>query len=285
MNGLANKGAAGAMIGLLIVTAGGASVAFGEDGQILSANFGADNAFGQAAGLAVCQGASGLDGIPVVFSEELGPLPSPSDFRVLGENGDERPVTCLTFDPADDPGERRTLLLVGEFGSASNQPRTVEVVGQVWSKDFTTAFRGAAAPIARLEATPALVKAEPLPRGAWDLDDPGSPLQWGGGTGCPHDGTRQVIRTVWGGGVRAPDGGELTEAEWSSYTVTLRRADGAIIEATPFALGDLNDRDNNHELCLTEIGVPVAVTFEAGFVADPNGDLNDVTSVMVTKSR
>ena len=259
--------------------------AYAENGTILSANFGGDDVFGQAANFVVCQGASGLDGMPVVFSEELGALPAPSDLRVIDENGDERPVTCVTFDPADDPGERRTLLLVGQFGSPSDQPLFVEIVGNVWSKDWRTSFNGASASFSRLEETPALVMAEIVAPEDWDLDNPGSPLAWGGGTGCPSSETRQVVRAVWGGGIRTPDGGELTEAEWSNYTVTMRLDDGTIIDVTPFALGDLNDRDNNHELCLADEGEPIAVTFEAGFVVDPNGDLNGPTSVMITGSR
>lgn len=259
------------------------TVACAQEGRLLSANFGADNGFGQGADFFVCQGAIGLDGIPVVFSEEIAALPSPSDIRVLGEDGDDRPVTCLTFDPADDPGEQRTLLLVGDFGSPEDQPASVEILGDVRSKDWRTSFQGAKVGIFALESGPKMVLAQLLPPREWDLGNPGTRVQWGGGNACPIEGTRQVIRTVWGGGIRTPDGNELTQAEWSNYVVTLESPDGTVTEVTPFALGDLNDRDNNHELCLDRKGRPLAVTFAAGIVVDPNGDLNQKTTVMVSK--
>ena len=50
----------------------------------------------------------------------------------------------------------------------------------------------------------------------------------------------------------------------------------------PFALGNLNDNDNNHDLCLDVEGTPVSVSFPAGYVTDPNGDLNPDTGAEIT---
>jgi hypothetical protein len=41
------------------------------------------------------------------------------------------------------------------------------------------------------------------------------------------------------------------------------------------------DNDNNHELCLDTTDVPVSVSFPAGYLTDPNSDLNPATSIEV----
>ena len=50
---------------------------------------------------------------------------------------------------------------------------------------------------------------------------------------------------------------------------------------TPFALGDLADNDNNHELCLDTTDVPVSVSFFAGYLTDLNNSLHPVTTVQI----
>ncbi len=253
-----------------------------DQGEILSAFYGGDGVFGQGSNALVCPGALGNDGIPVVFSEELAFLPIPEDFRVTNENGVERPVVCLTFDPADDSGERRTVLLAGEFGDVSDQPRTVEIVGDISSINFRTNFRGASADIVPLEDGPSMVFAQIVPRRQWDLDVPATPIPFGGGSPCPEDGLAQIVRVTWNGGIVRPDRTEVGDQELAQYAVTLRRLNGETVIVTPFAFGDLNDGDNIHELCLSERGRPLAVSFPAGFVVDPNNDLNPATSVVVT---
>ncbi len=64
----------------------------------------------------------------------------------------------------------------------------------------------------------------------------------------------------------------------------LQAADGSTAEVTPFALADLGDGDNNHELCLDVAGTPLGVTFPAGHLVDPNEDLNPDTSIVVLPS-
>ena len=39
---------------------------------------------------------------------------------------------------------------------------------------------------------------------------------------------------------------------------------GAPFDVVPFALGDLDDGDNNHLLCLNVDGTPVSISFDAG---------------------
>ena len=53
-------------------------------------------------------------------------------------------------------------------------------------------------------------------------------------------------------------------------------------ELVPFAIGDLGDGDNNHELCLDRSGLPQRVDFPAGLLTDPREDLNPDTSITIT---
>lgn len=252
-----------------------------EQGQIIVANYGTAN-LPPNLGQLVCPQAPGRDGIPVHFETEVIDPVQPTDFIVRGADGNPRPVLCATFDPSDDVGDRRSILLVGEFGDAEDQPVSVEVVGEIRSTDFSLSYQGAYADIIPLEAPPALILAEVVPDEEWDLDNPGTPIPWGGGTGCPSEGTRQVLRVAWGGGVRAADGNEVTSQEWKRYKVALRTEKRRIEFASPFALGDLNDNDNNHELCLDVDGAPLAVRFPGGLLIDPNGDLNKGTRIRVS---
>ena len=71
----------------------------------------------------------------------------------------------------------------------------------------------------------------------------------------------------------------------SQYRVTMRQPDGATIEVTPMSVGDLGDNDNNHELCLDVMGEPLSVSFPAGFLTDPNEDLNPDTEMAVSPTK
>ena len=154
-------------------------------------------------------------------------------------------------------------------------------MGDVFSTDSSRNYRGASAPFIPLEAPPALILAEIVPEAEWDLGAQGTRIPWGGGTGCPVEKTVQVLRVGWGGGIRAADGAEVSPQEWGRYTVALRDEDGKVSLVRPFAVGDLNDNDNNHELCLAERGTPIDVRFPAGYVFDPNGDVNEDTRIRV----
>ena len=84
------------------------------------------------------------------------------------------------------------------------------------------------------------------------------------------------------GGITRPGGGEIGAAEARMYRVTLQQADGIIVTAAPMAVADLNDSDNNHELCLGVPGTPQSVFFPAGALTDPNEDLNPDTEIAVS---
>ena len=77
---------------------------------------------------------------------------------------------------------------------------------------------------------------------------------------------------------------ELGDFERTLYEVTVTTKGSIERRVNPAALGDLGDGDNNHLLCLETEDVAVSVRFPAGYLADPNLDLNPDTSVKITSA-
>ncbi len=251
----------------------------GQSAELLSAFFGLDNALPFLSRL-ICRGAPGKDGMPVIFSTEIDHATMQAgDFKVTTASGAAGKMHCVTLLPATDAGELRTVLLVGEFGSAeSDPPVKVEVVGHLHSIDATLDFRGASVDVTPLAPGPTLVMAEVADLAAQDL---GLGQSRTDGDDCPTDGIQQAVRVVWAGGVTLENGGEPGDTERDLYRVTVRAADGTEREVTPAALADLGDGDNNHLLCLDTADTPVSVAFPEGVFTDPNDDLNPATSIAV----
>ncbi len=254
----------------------------GRQAALLSAFYGIDNGLPRMANRGICKGAAGQDGMPVIFSHEVDTETlQAGDFRIVSASGKVGEIVCVTPAPATDIGELRTILTVGEFGSIEDQPVSVEIVGNILSKDGQLNFRGATASVTALEEGPTMVWSEVVPKSQWELGKEATRLPWGGGSGCPA-GTKQVIRVTWAGGITKPGGGEVEDKEREAYRVTMSSGDEGTTEVVPYALGDLGDGDNNHQLCLNRAGLPLRVDFPAGFVTDPREDLNPDTGVEVT---
>ncbi len=102
--------------------------------RLLSAFFGLDNSLPFGANR-LCLGASGEDGMPVVLSHTIDPESlQPEDFSVFTRSGAESTPMCVTLRPSLDAGEKRTVLLIGEFGNAANDPPIkVRIVGDLLS--------------------------------------------------------------------------------------------------------------------------------------------------------
>ena len=167
--------------------------------------------------------------------------------------------------------------MIGDFGSISNQPTEVRIDGHIVSKDQATDFIGSSVAVTPLEAGPTLVLAEVVRPDQWELGKESTGLPFGGGTGCPAS-TQQVVRAVWAGGITKPGGDEVDDTERTAYRVIVMDGDDTKV-VTPFAMGDLKDGDNNHELCLdVEVDV-VRVEFPKGLMTDPREDLNPETSI------
>ncbi|MDX2093071.1 MAG: hypothetical protein SFX73_34835 [Kofleriaceae bacterium] len=255
----------------------------GREARLRSAFFGLDDAFEGPANKAICEGASGKDGMPIIFSHEIDvSTMQAGDFKVTTASGRVGTVHCVTLAPADDNGELRTALLVGQYGSASDQPSRVEIVGNLLSIDNTVNFKGASIAVTALEEGPTIVLAELLPEDRLELGKQPTELAWGGGSGCPV-GTKQVVNVTWAGGVSKPGGGEANDVERVHYKVKIAQPDGSEATVTPFALADLVDGDNNHRLCLDVAGTPTTVFFPKGHLVDPRKDLNPETMMSVTK--
>ena len=248
-----------------------------HEALLLSAFFGLDNDLPFRAN-ALCLGASGADGMPVVLSHTVDPdALKPEQFQVVTRSGEVSTPKCVTLRPAYDPGERRTVLLIGEFGDApDNQPVSVQVVADLHSEGNPSVnFKGTQVDVTPLAAGPSMVLAEAVPQSEWEDQRRG--------TDCPEN-IQQIIRVTWNGGVRLPNGDEPGDTERQLYRVTVKRGDGSSNEVNPVAIAELGDGDNNHFLCLDTADPAVAVSFPAGRLVDPNQDLNPDTHIAVTGS-
>ena len=249
-----------------------------QDTRPLSAFFGLDNGLPFVAN-ALCLGASGMDGMPVVLSHTVDPYAlEPEQFRIITRSQDMRTPKCVTLRPAYDSGERRTVLLIGEFGDAlDDPPMLVQIVGDLFSDGIPPInFKGTETQVTPLDAGPSLVLAEIVPESEWE--------QRRSGTACP-EGIQQIVRVTWDGGIKLPNGDEPGDAERGLYRVQVQRADGSVDKIYPVALAELGDGDNNHFLCLKTADPVIAVSFPAGHLVDPNSDLNPATHIMVRRSK
>ena len=255
----------------------------GQSADLLSAFFGLDDNLPLMANRGICDGAGGADGMPVVFSAEIDfDTMQAGDFQVTTASGKSGSLACVTLRPAIGEGELRTVLLAGDYGSAdADPPVSVKIVGNLHSIDQTLNFKGAEVAVTPLSLGPSLVFAEVVPEESWHLGRE-SDDTWGSSDGCPTEGVQQIVRVAWAGGVTLENGDEPGDTERQLYRVTVQAEDGTTRDIIPFALGDLADGDNNHELCLDTTDRPLSVSFPAGILTDPNDDLNPATSVQVT---
>ena len=247
-----------------------------ESPHLLSAFFGLDNDLPFRINL-ICVGGSGKDGMPVVFSQTLdADTLEPEDFQIVTASGEVSTPRCVTLNPARDASENRTVLLIGEFGDAPEDPPTsVKIVGELLSDSTPSVdFNGAQVDVTPLPAGPSIVLAQQVPESEWTKKSTS--------TACPKDSV-QVIRVTWNGGVKRPNGDEPGDEERKLYRVTVKRADGSSNEISPAALAELDDNDNNHFLCLDTADPAVSVSFPEGHLVDPNGDLNPDTQVAVSR--
>ncbi|NJO06297.1 MAG: hypothetical protein HC876_12665 [Chloroflexaceae bacterium] len=249
---------------------------------ILTAFFGLDNEIIRLPPN-VCRGSLGQDGMPVIFSHPIDvDTLDPEDFEVTSAQGTTSTPICTLLQPATDDGENRTALLIGEFGTApDDEPVEVRIVGELLSLPSAGAvdFNGLSIGVIPLAEGPEIITAEVLPESLWILDREGKRSV---GSGCPSEGTEQVVRVRWTGGITKPNDEEVDDVEREQYLVMVETDNGDVQEVVPFALGNLDDNDNNHDLCLDVEDEPIRVSFPAGYVTDPNGDLNPDTGAEIT---
>lgn len=241
------------------------------EARILSAYHGLDQLPERAVGLALICGrpVDGQDGMPVVFSIQIDPGTVSADaFAVETSSGDRVTPLCATLRPAMESLERRTVLLIGPFGSADSPPLGVEVVGQVRNAHGSPLAGLRTEAITPLAAGPSLVFAERFASSAPGLEGE-----------CPEE-AAQAIQLTWEGGVTGPQGADLAEAQRTAVSVVLENGD----RVHPLSLGD-DDPDNHVVACVTETSPAVSVRVAPGFFHDPGDDANPETRVdVISKS-
>lgn len=248
------------------------------DAKILSAFYGSDDVGGlNPLGFPA---RDDRDGMPVVFAQELDQDSLDSvDFKVTTESGAVYYPDTVTLNPANGEGENSTVLMLGEFGSADDQPISVEIVGDVYSLDGDVNYKGESIGVVPLESGPSLVNAKIVSTDLFDTNNFIGEI--------PENGL--VVQTTWDGGVTKPNGQELNEDDLQYFTAIFRDENVDLIEAQPVGMSDLDDGDN-HQLPYFEFDEDVnvetlelvSVSVEGGFVTDPNGDVNDASEVIVT---
>ncbi|TNE49000.1 MAG: hypothetical protein EP343_14065 [Deltaproteobacteria bacterium] len=253
--------------------------------RLLSAFFGLDNTLTLPRwARPVCPQAVKKDGMPIVFSEEIDQTSmQPTDFLIVTKSGKKKTPICVTLRPAGEEDEDRTALLIGDFGDHPNDPPVkVQIVSSLLAEDGRD-FKGQSVAVIPLTEGPTIIYAESFPA---SRPQPKRSIRerlvqrFGKGKACPKS-TKQVVRVIWTGGIRAVNGKPHDPSHRKHYHVTFRKKDGTTYKASPQHLADLGDNDNNIELCFATMDNPTHVEADAGFAIDPRDDKNPKTSVAV----
>jgi hypothetical protein len=203
--------------------------------------------------------------MPVTFSRRVVGRFEPSAFAVSTRSGAVHKPLCATTRPAAAASERHTVLLIGELGSEpADPPVKVEVIGSLPLEDGDNA-QGLSGPVIPLADGPTLALAMAYKPGAIASD-------------CPTS-SRQIVVVVWTGGVQLAPAAQ-SDQHRSGYQVATGMG-----TVTPVVLGDLDDRDNYVHLCLDSAAPAQQVSFPAGILVDPRGDLNPATSIEVSSQK
>ena len=233
---------------------------------IVSAFFGLDNVLPS---LFLCNQLGGqLDGMPVNFKFPLDVSSlSETDFEVLDRLGNIRTPMCVSLGPANENGENRTVLLLGEFGTPiTNPPVEVKVVGDLFTTD-TFSGESACSEIINLKGI-TTSNVIPLADGpslffAQRIDENLNECNSGS----------QTIQVAWNGGVTPYISGD-TEYDLFEYYVGYSDSSGVLIPHTPISIADIYDNDNFHQLCFSTNDEIIKISMMANTVKDPNHDPN-----------
>ena len=240
---------------------------------LISAFFGLDN--GLPSLLCGTPG-SQLDGMPVnfMFPIDVSTL-SESDFEVVDSLGNIHIPMCAVLAPANENGENRTVLLLGEFGTAvTNPPVEVRVVGDLFTTD-TLSGESACSAIINLNGI-TTTNVIPLADGpslffAQRID--GNLNECNSGI--------QTIQVAWDGGITPYISGD-TESDLFQYYIGYSDSSGVLIPHVPISIADINDNDNFHQLCFSTSDEIVKISMMANTVEDPNQDPNLYSEIDVS---
>ena len=240
---------------------------------LVSAFFGLDNALPS---LFLCNQQAGLvDGMPVNFKFPLDVSSlSETDFEVIDKLGNVHTPICVSMAPANENGENRTVLLLGEFGTArTNPPVEVRVVGDLFTTN-TLSGESACSEVINLNGI-TTTNVIPLADGpslffAQRID--GNLNECNLGT--------QTVQVAWNGGVTPYIGGD-TESDLFKYYVGYSYCSGDLTPHVPISIVDINDNDNFHQLCFSTSDEIVKISMMANTVEDPNQDPNSYSEIDV----
>ena len=232
---------------------------------IVSAFFGLDNVL---PGLLCNQPGSQLDGMPVNFKFPLDVSSlSETDFEVVDRLGNIHTPNCVSLAPANENGENRSVLLLGEFGTAdTNPPVEVRVVGDLFTTD-TLFGESACSEIINLNgiSTTNVIPLDDGPSLFFAQKIDGNLNECNSGT--------QTIQVAWNGGITPYISGN-TESDLYQYYVGYSNSSGDLTPHIPISIADINDNDNFHQLCFSTSDEIVKVSMMANTVEDPNHDPN-----------
>jgi hypothetical protein len=240
---------------------------------LVSAFFGLDNGLPS---LLCNQPGSLLDGMPVNFMFPIdGSTLSESDFEVVDSLGNIHIPMCTFLAPANENGENRTVLLLGEFGTAvTNPPVEVRVVGDLFTID-TLSGESVCSAIINLNGI-TTTNVIPLADGpslffAQRID--GNLNECNSGT--------QTIQVAWNGGITPYINGD-TESDLFQYYIGYSDSSGVLIPHIPISIADINDNDNFHQLCFSTSDEIIKISMMANTVEDPNQDPNLYSEIDVS---
>ena len=241
---------------------------------LVSAFFGLDNALPS---LLLCNQQAGLiDGMPVNFKFPLDASSlSETDFEVLDSLGNIHTPICVSLAPANENAENRTVLLLGEFGTAvTNPPVEVRVVGDLFTID-TFSGESVCSEIINLNGI-TTTNVIPLADGPilffaqrinGNLNECNSGIQ--------------TIQVAWNGGITPYNSGD-TESDLFQYYVGYSYCSGVLIQHEPISIADIYDNDNFHQLCFSTSDEIVKISMMSNAVEDPNHDPNLYSEIDVS---
>ncbi|MEO0574340.1 MAG: hypothetical protein AAF004_02670 [Pseudomonadota bacterium] len=232
-----------------------------DDSPVISAGLG-DAMLPAIASFAFCRGialSEGFGGMPVVLSKPVDNLggfmgdpnaldPSLFQVKVGKRSGLVQPI-CATLAPAVDPAERRTVLLIGEFGlGGDNGPIALRVKGDLTATDGTSLRGARTLDVGEVNGGPSLVLAEVFAPGEVSTSQPDDGTR---NRFCPSDGTTQIVKLTFSGGVSGPNGGALADDPTAMAGIEIMgvAANGMRRVLHPTALRD-DDMDNHLDVCL-----------------------------------
>ncbi|MCP4550445.1 MAG: T9SS type A sorting domain-containing protein [Bacteroidetes bacterium] len=240
---------------------------------LVSAFFGLDNGLPS---LLCNQPGSLLDGMPVNFKFPLDASSlSETDFEVVDSLGNIHIPMCAVLAPANENGENRTVLLLGEFGTAvTNPPVEVRIVGDLFTR-ATLAGESACSVVMNLNgiSTTNVVSLADGPSLFFAQRIDGNLNECNSGT--------QTIQVAWNGGITPYISGD-TESDLFQYYIGYSDSSGVLIPHIPISITDINDNDNFHQLCFSTSDEIVKISMMANTVEDPNHDPNLYSEIDVS---